>query len=155
MTQKKKLPKIEFFKTVFTCFINCFIFPPSFNKIFILKNNDIISIYSLNNIFLIISILKVIDIYRAIIHFSPLNNLLYKRICKSEMVKMNLLFMIRYFLNRYPITFIIINFFLIGSIFCLLIFCIEYFSLDIKNGNWNENGDNNIKNIYNDIFLYY
>ncbi len=128
--------------------------PPSFNEVLIINRKDIIIVYSLNNFFLIFSMLKFINIYRAIFHLSPLNKLIYKTICNSKMVKMDLLFMIRYFLNRYPITFIIINFFIFGTIFCILIYSIEYFSLDIKNGYWNNKGYNNLKNFNNTIYLY-
>ena len=154
MIPKKKLPKIEIIKTIITCFINFIVFPPSFNKIYIKKNKDIISVYSLNNIFLIGAIFKIINIYRAIIHLSSLNNLIYKTICNSKMVKMDFSFMARYMLNRYPMAFILINFFLIGAIFCILIFSIEYFSIDIRNGHWNNKGDNNLKNIYNTSYLF-
>ena len=151
---KKKLPKSELVKAIITCIINLICFPPSVNKVYITIKNDFVFVYSLNSIILIFTMLKFINIIRAIVHLSPLNKLIYKTICNSKMVKMDFLFMLRYFLNRYPITFIIINFFIFGTIFCILIYAIEFFSLDIKNGYWNNKGDNNLKNLYNTIYLY-
>ena len=152
---KEKLPKGEIIKAITSCIMNLICCPPSFNEVLIINKKDIILVYSLNNFFLIFSMLKFINIYRAMFHLSPLNKLIYKTICNSKMVKMDLLFMIRYFLNRYPITFIIINFFIFGTIFCILIYSIEYFSLDIKNGNWNNKGNNNnLNKFYNSIYLY-
>ena len=150
----KKLPKCEIIKAIIICIMNIICCPPSFNKVYIINKKDIILVYSLNNFFLILSMVKFINIYRAIFHLSPLNKLIYKTICNSKMVKMDFKFMIRYFLNRYPITFIIFNFFIVGTIFCILIYSIEYFSLDVKNGLWNNKGNNNLKNIYNTIYLY-
>ena len=152
---KEKLPKGEIIKAITSCIMNLICCPPSFNEVLIINKKDIILVYSLNNFFLIFSMLKFINIYRAIFHLSPLNKLIYKTICNSKMVKMDFKFMIRYFLNRYPITFIIINFFIFGTIFCILIYSIEYFSLDIKNGNWNNKGNNNnLNKFYNSIYLY-
>ena len=152
---KDKLPKSEIIKAITSCIMNLICCPPSFNEVLIINKKDIILVYSLNNFFLIFSMIKFINIYRAIFHLSPLNKLIYKTICNSKMVKMDFKFMIRYFLNRYPITFIIINFFIFGTIFCILIYSIEYFSLDIKNGNWNNKGNNNnLNKFYNSIYLY-
>ena len=153
--QKEKLPKSEIIKAIASCIMNLICCPPSFNEVLIINKKDVILVYSLNNFFLIFSMVKFINIYRAIFHLSPLNKLIYKTICNSKMVKMDFKFMIRYFLNRYPITFIIINFFIFGTIFCILIYSIEYFSLDIKNGNWNNKGNNNnLNKFYNSIYLY-
>ena len=154
MDSKKEMSVIEIIKACLTCIINAIFYPPSINKVFIKVNKDIIHVYSLNSIILFFSFLKSINVYRAIIHLIPLNNLLYKTMCKSKMVEFDYLFTIRYFLNRYPLTFIILNFFLIGNIFCISIFCLEYFSLDIKKGLWNNKGNNNLKNFYNTIYLY-
>ena len=151
---KKKIPKSEIVNTIIFCLINVICFPPSVNKVYITINKDFIFVYSLNSIVLLFTMLKFINIIRAIVHLSPLNNLIYKTMCNSKMVKMNFLFMLRYFLNRYPMIFIVINFFIFGTIFCILIYAIEFFSLDLKNGYWNNKGDNNLKNLYNTIYLY-
>ena len=61
--------------------------------------------------------------------------------------------MLKYCINRYPLTFILISFILLCISYYTLIFCIEFFSLDIVNGFWNNKGDNNLRNIYNCIYL--
>ena len=152
---KKKVPKKELIITITSCFLNLIFYPPRLNKVFIGYNKDVICAYSLNSVFLIFTLLKLINIYRAIIHLSPLNNLIYKSICKSKMIKMNFLFMLRFFLNRYPLFFIVCSFLFFGLTFCILIFCVEYFSIDTKNGFWNNKGDNNLKNFYNCLHLYF
>ena len=150
----KKISKNELIITIISFFINLISYPPGLNKVLIGQNNDVISAYSLNTVFLIFSLLKLINIYRAIIHLSPLNNLIYKTICNSKMIKMDFLFMLRYFLNRYPLFFILCSFLFFGLTCCVLIFCVEYFSIDTVNGFWNNKGDNNLKNFYNCIQLY-
>ena len=151
----KKVSKNTLIITIISCFINLIFYPPGLNKVFVGNNKDIISVYSLNSVFLIFTFLKLINIYRAIIHLSPLNNLIYKTICNSKMIKMNFLFMLRYFLNRYPLFFILSSFLLLGLTFCILIFCVEFFSVDTVNGFWNNKGDNNLKNFYNCVHLFF
>ena len=151
----KKVSKNELIITIISCFINLIFYPPGLNKVLIRNNKNVINVYSLNSIFLVFTFLKLINIYRAIIHLSPLNSLVYKTICNSKMIKMDFLFMLRYFLNRYPLFFISCSFLLLGLIFCILIFCVEFFSIDTVNGIWNNKGDNNLKNFYNCLHLYF
>ena len=151
---RKALSKSEIKKVIISIFINLFVFPPNVNKVFIIIRENVITIYSLNSIFLIISIFKLINLYISIIHFSPINNLMYRTICKSRMIKTDSLFGSKFFLNKYPKLFMLIFFILNTLMFCILIFCIEFFSLDIKEGMWNNKGDNNLKNIYNILYIY-
>jgi hypothetical protein len=71
------------------CIINLIFYPPSINKSFVGKYNNIIYIYSLNSLFLIISLYKITNIYKAIFYLSPLNNAFNKVICKSNLVNLN------------------------------------------------------------------
>ena len=151
---KKKLPKSEIIKTIIDIIINLIFYPPSINKVFISQREYIITIYSLNSLLLILSIFKLINLYRAIIHLSPLNSLIYKTICKSKMIKMDSSFMSKFFFKRYPKANFLINFILNSLTFCILILCIEYFAMDIKKGIWNNKGNNNLKNIYNTMYIY-
>ena len=151
---KKKLPRSEVIKIVISCIINLICCPPSYNKVYIKIKKDIVLVYTLNNLFLIFTMFKIINIYVALVHLSPLNKLIYKTICSSNMVKMDFLFMVRFFLNRYPITFIVINFLIFGTFFCILIYSSEFFSLDIKKGYWNNKGNNSLKNYRNTIYLF-
>ena len=144
----------EIFKLIINCIISLFFYPPGLNKIFIGVEHDTIYVYSLNSIFLIITFFKIINIYFAFYYLSPFNNLLYRTICTSNMVKMDFKFMFRLLLNLYPITFILINFLTIGTIVSILLYCTEYFSIDIYKGNYNNKGENELKNFYSEIYLY-
>ena len=151
---RKKLPRSEIAKTIVSVVINLMIYPPSVNKVFISKREHVITIYSLNSLFLIISIIKLVILYGSLLHLFPLNNLIFKTICKSKMIKIDTTFMSKIFLRRYPKSSILINYFFSLLIFCILILCIEYFSIDIKKGVWNNKGNNNLKKIYNIIYIY-
>ena len=151
---KKKLPKIEIVKGLINVIINLICYPPSINKVFISKNGQIITIYPLNSLLLILSFFKLLNLIRAVIHLIPLNNLLYKTICSSKMVKMDAYFMFKFLLQRHPKSFIFFYFVFNISIFCILILCLEYFSLNFKEGIWNNKGNDNLKNIYNAMYIY-
>ena len=146
--------KNEIILLVFYSIISIIFFPPHINKVFIGMQHDTIYVYSLNSIFLIISLLKIINIYRAAFYLIPFNNLLYKTICSSNMVKMNFKFMFKFILNMYPLLFIIINFITIGLLVSILIYCIEYFSIDVNTKLVNNKGINDLKDFYNEITLY-
>ena len=146
--------KSEYVLLAFYCIISLIFFPPSVNKVFIGRQHNIIYVYSLNSIFLIVSILKMINIYKAIFYLFPFNNLLYKTICSSNMVKMDFKFMFKFILNMYPLAFIIVNFITIGLLVSILIYCVEYFSIDVNTKQINNKGVNNLKDFYNEISLY-
>jgi len=146
--------KSEYVLLLFYCIISLIFFPPSVNKVFIGRQHNIIYVYSLNSIFLLVSILKIINIYKAIFYLFPFNNLLYKTICSSNMVKMDFKFMFKFILNMYPLAFIIVNFITIGLLVSILVYCVEYFSIDINTKQINNKGVNNLKDFYNEISLY-
>ena len=150
ITKKKR----EYILLIINCVINLIFFPPKVNKIFIGKQHNIIYIYSLNSIFLIIEMFKVINIYKAVFYLFPFNNLLYKTICSSNMVKMDFKFMFKFILNMYPFAFILLNFIFIGILVSILIYCVEYFSLDINNKLLNNKGINDLKDFYSEITLF-
>ena len=146
--------KSEYISLIFYCIISIIFFPPKVNKVFIGRQHNIIYVYSLNSIFLLVSIFKIINIYKAIFYLFPFNNLLYKTICSSNMVKMDFKFMFKFILNMYPLAFIIINFITIGLLVSVLIYCVEYFSIDVNTKQINNKGANNLKDFYNEISLY-
>ena len=146
--------KSEYILLIINCVINLIFFPPKVNKIFIGKQHNIIYMYSLNSIFLIIEMFKVINIYKAVFYLFPFNNLLYKTICSSNMVKMDFKFMFKFILNMYPFAFILLNFIFIGILVSILIYCVEYFSLDINNKLLNNKGINDLKDFYSEITLF-
>ena len=151
---KNYVTREEVVKLIINCIISIVFFPPKINKVFIGVQHQIIYVYSLNSICLLITFFKLINIYFAFYYLSPFNNLLYKTICSSNMVKMDFKFMFRFLLNLYPIIFIIINFIIITLVICILLYIIEYFSININDGIWNSKGENDLNNFYNDIFLY-
>ena len=146
--------KREYILLIINCVINLIFFPPKVNKIFIGKQHNIIYMYSLNSIFLIIEMFKVINIYKAVFYLFPFNNLLYKTICSSNMVKMDFKFMFKFILNMYPFAFILLNFIFIGILVSILIYCVEYFSLDINDKLLNNKGINDLKDFYSEITLF-
>ena len=146
--------KDEMIKLTANCIISMIFYPPWLNKVFIGIHFKSLYVCSLNNIFLMFTFLKLINIYYAFYYLSPFNNLLYKTICSSNMVKMNFKFMFRFLLNTYPIIFILTNFLIIGIVICILLYNIEFFSINIYSGTLNNQGKNDLKNFYNEIFLF-
>ena len=146
--------KSEIILLVIYCIISLIFFPPKINKVFIGKQHNIIYVYSLNSLFLLVSIFKVINIYKAVFYLIPFNNLLYTTICRSNMVKMDFKFMFKFILNMYPFAFIFLNFIFIGILVSILIYCVEYFSIDINNKLINNKGINNLKDFYSEITLF-
>ena len=70
------------------------------------------------------------------------------------MAQLNIKFMLRFLLNNFPMSFIIINFIIICLVSCILLYTIEIFSINIQNGIWNNKGENDLTNFYNEISLY-
>ena len=144
-------------RIIIKCILNIIFYPPIINKAFVGKYNNIIFIYSLNVVFLIVSLYKISNIYRAIFYLSPLNNPLNKAICKSNFIILNTNFMFKYTLRKFPLTFLAFNVIIIVFSICLVISCIEFFSLDINNRFWNtifENKSENIFNILGDFIFF-
>ena len=85
----------EIILLVLNCVIGIIFFPPYINKVFIGKQHKFLYVYSLNSLFLVISLFKIMNIYKAVFYLIPFNNLLYKTICSSNMVKMNFRFLFK------------------------------------------------------------
>ena len=150
---KNFVTRREKIKLVINCIISISFYPPGINKVFVGFEDNVIYVYSLNSLFLLITIFKLANIYFAMYYLSPFNNLLYKTICSSNMVKMNFKFVFILLLNLYPLEFILFNFIFLGLVICILIFSFEYFSINI-NGIWNNKGENDLKSFHNVIYLY-
>ena len=150
---KNFVTREDIIKLAINCFISVVCYPPGINKVFVGLQDKIIYVYSCNSLFLLITFFKLSNIYFATYYLSPFNNLLYKTICSSNMVKMNFKFMFRFLLNLYPFEFILINFVVIGLVICILLYSFEYFTINV-NGIWNNKGQNDLKNFQNDIYLY-
>ena len=152
---KDYVSREEIIRLGINCLISLIFYPPGLNKVFIGMQDNFIYVYSLNSIFLLATFFKLVNIYFAIYYLSPFNNLLYKTICNSNMVKLDFMFMFRFLLNYFPLSFIIINFVIICIVVSVLIYCVDYFSININTGIWNNKGNNDLKNAYNEIFLYF
>ena len=152
---KDYVSREEIIRLGINCLISLIFYPPGLNKVFIGIQDNYIYVYSLNSIFLLATFFKLVNIYFAIYYLSPFNNLLYKTICNSNMVKLDFIFMFRFLLNYFPLSFIIINFLVICLVVTVLIYCIDYFSINVNTGIWNNKGNNDLKNAYNEIFLYF
>ena len=137
LVTKDFVSKEALIKLIKNCVISVVFYPPGINKVFIGINDKVIYVYSLNIFFLLITFFKLKNIYYAIYYLSPYNNLLYKTICSSNMAQLNIKFMLRFLLNNFPMSFIIINFIIICLVSCILLYTIEIFSINIKNGIWN------------------
>ena len=151
---KSFVTREEIIKLVINCFISLIFYPPGLNKVFIGIHHNVIFVYSLNCFFLLISFFKLTNIYFAFYYLSPFNNLLYKTICSSNMVKMDFKFMFKFLLNLYPFSFILTNFIIIGLVISLLLYCSEYFSINVRNGIENNKGKNDLKSFYNELYLF-
>ena len=151
---KNYVTRGDIFRLIINCLISLIFYPPGINKVIVIMQKSIIYVCPLNNIFLLGTFFKLINIYFAVYYLSPFNNLLYKTICNSNMIKLDFKFMFRFLLNNFPMSFIIINFIVICLVSCILLYTFEYFSIDIYIGIWNNKGYNDLKNLYNEIFLF-
>ena len=154
LVTKNFVTKEELIKLTLKCLISVIFYPPGLNKVFIGVNKSVTFVLSLNILFLLVTYFKLINIYYAVYYLSPFNNLLYKTICTSNMIKLDFKFMFRFLLNTFPLSFIIINFLIICIIVCILIFSIEHFSINIYDAVLNNKRDNDLTNFYNEISLY-
>ena len=151
---KHYVTKEEIIRLILNCIISLIFVPPRINKILFGIQHNILYGISINSIVLLITFFKLSNIYFAFYYLSPFNNLLYKTICSSNMVKLDLKFMFRFMLNLYPFYFAMFNFIIISIMVCILIYSMEYFTINIKSGLWNNKGENDLKNFYNVFFLF-
>ena len=100
---KDYVSREEIIRLGINCLISLIFYPPGLNKVFIGIQDNYIYVYSLNSIFLLATFFKLVNIYFAIYYLSPFNNLLYKTICNSNMVKLDFMFMFRFLLNYFPL----------------------------------------------------
>ena len=149
-----KKNKIERNITIRLFITNIIFYPPYINVAFIGKYDNIIYIYSLNSFFLIISLLKISNLYTAIFYLSPLNNSFNKAICKSNLLSLNSKFMFKYNLNKYPLSFLLFNFIILFIIIGILLTCAEFFSVDINNIFWSDINESKTENFLQILSLF-
>ena len=134
--------------------LNMLFLPPSVNKIFIGFERNVIYIYTINNIFMLINFIKIINIYLATYYISFYNGMLPKMICHSNMISHSLHFSIKMIMAKHPFSFLIINWIILTICISYIIYGIEYLSIDIVNGNYSKKGENDFKNAINSFYLY-
>ncbi len=134
--------------TIINCIINIIFYPPKINKAFIGKTENIIYIYPLNALFLMISLFKITNIYKAVFYLSPINNSFNKAICKSNLIMLDSKFMFKYCLNKFPLSFLLLNLIIIFISICIILSGIEFFSVDIKDKFWNNSIENKAENFF-------
>ena len=135
------------------CIINIIFYPPYTNKIFISNYDEKIVVYPINEIFILISFLKIVNIYRALIFISPINDIVNKHICKTNLISLNYIYIIKIYLHHYPIIFISINTIIIIIIFSSMIYYIEYFSINNVLENFDNKNETIITNFLNALYL--
>ena len=140
--------------TIMICIINIIFYPPCINKSFVGKYNNIIYIYSLNSLFLIISLYKIINIYISILYLSSINNSFNKAICKSNLINLDSSFLLKYKIKKYPILFFLLNIIMLSIAICIVLFCIEYFSIDINQNYWNTNIEDKADIFFNIFYSF-
>lgn len=136
-------------KIIIECFMNLIFYPPFVNRSFVGKYHNIIFIYSLNSLFLFISLYKISNVYRAILYLSPLNNPFNKAICKSHFLDLNSYFMFKYSLNKFPLTFLALNIILVVISMCIVLTSFEFYSIDVNSNFWSDMIVNEMENIFN------
>ena len=139
------------------CIMNLIFYPPFVNKSFVGKYHNIIFIYSLNSLFLFLSLYKISNIYRALLYLSPLNNPFNKAICKSHLLDLNSYFMFKYNISKFPLTFLVLNIILVVISICLVLTSCEFYSIDVNNDFWSDmivNEMENIFNIFSTLFFF-
>lgn len=117
-------------KTIRMCIFNIIFYPPFINKSFVGKYHNIIFVYSLNSIFLLLSLYKINNIYKAIFYLSSINNSFNKAICSSHLVDLDTKFMLKYSIKRHPIIFLIFHLILALISVGIVLSTIEFFTLD-------------------------
>ena len=144
-----KLTNENKIELIIKCFINIIFLPPFVNKVFIGKYYNTIYVYSINSIFLIITNLKLLNVYRAFLFLSPLNNMFTKVICRSNLINLNYKFILKFSLKHYPITFILVNFIILVLAFSSMIYSLEYFSISSKYVDFDYSENNSFNNFLN------
>ena len=135
INNKKKFTKInnkeQIFKLVIRSIINILFYPPKLNYISYSYYNNILCIYPFNSFFLLLSSLKLYNIYRCIFYFIPVTSTIGKTICQKHNVKLNVKFMFRTIYSRHKISFPLIIILIITILISILLRNIEIFSNDL------------------------
>ena len=135
INNKKKFTKInnkeQIFKLVLRSIINILFYPPKLNFISYSYSNNILCIYPYNSFILLLSSLKLYNIYRCVFYFIPVTSTIGKTICQKHNVKLNVIFMFRTIYSRHKISFPLIIILILTILISILLRSIEIFSNDL------------------------
>ena len=135
INNKKKFTKInnkeQIFKLVIRSIINILFYPPKLNYISYSYYNNILCIYPFNSWVLLLSSLKLYNIYRCIFYFIPVTSTIGKTICQKHNVKLNVKFMFRTIYSRHKISFPLTILLILTILIAILLRNIEIFSNDL------------------------
>lgn len=160
---KQKLSKIskhdQISKLILRSLINMIFYPPKINYIYYSYSDTILFVYPFNSFILLLSSLKLYNIYRCIFYFIPVTSTIGKTICQKHNVKLNIKFMFRTFLSKHKISFPFCIILILTILVSILLKSIEFFSYDVT---LLENQDTNNKflinlheiNIYETVWIF-
>ena len=124
--------KAQVIKLIIRCIINIIFYPPNLNYIYYSYSNNILCIYPFNTFILLLSSLKLYNIYRCVFYFIPVTSTLGKTICEKYNVKLNIKFMFRTIYSKHKISFALIIIVIFTILISILLRSIELFSNDLS-----------------------
>ena len=138
---------------IIECIINLISYPPKINKVFELSSHTVRYLYTLNSFFLILSFLKMYNIFRIFFMASKYSSKISEAICQTYKTNYNLLFIIRAEMNSRPLFFFIMIFLIFIFITSLLLRSFEVFGYDIIKGYYGRKGNNDLRKSINNFWL--
>ncbi len=138
---------------VIECIINLISYPPKINKVFEMSSHTVRYLYSLNSFFLILSFLKMYNIFRIFLMASKYSSKMSEAICQTYKTNYNVLFILRAEMNSRPLIFFIIVFIVFIMITSFLLRSFEVFGYDIIKGYYGRKGINDLRKTVNNYWL--
>ena len=130
-----------------------FIYPPKINNIIYITTTDNIFVFSLNSVFLLIHIIKLLNIFRLIRAISKYNSNLSKIICETYKIQSGMNFIIKSELNDKKLTIILILLGFNCIVFSAILKDFECFSYNKKTILQGKKGINDLQNYFNTLWL--
>ena len=157
MTQMEENMTIKMNKYyfIFICVANLAFYPPYVNKVNVYFTHDYYYVYTANNIFLLISYVKLFNVIRGLLYISNVNSLPSKMVCKTYLLELDYVYMFKLYLNKYPFILSILLLILLSILTSIFIKGGEYYTINKKTGLYNNKGLNDFKNFFNSLYLFY
>ena len=138
---------------IIECLINLLSLPPKINKTFLISSHTIRYLFTLNSFFLLLSFLKLYNVFRTLLMTSKYSSKISEAICQTYKTNYNLLVIIKAEMNSRPLIFFIIVFILFIVITSLLLRSFEVFGYDIITGYYGKKGINDLRRTVNNFWL--